>query len=441
MCGITITHSQEEAKLSLRALKHRGDRNTYTKLGNLWYAHRRLPINGISKKYDQPYWFRNAPNWMVGEYYDYSREKYPNDLMALAHKINSGPLIPLGMFLFIQAHKNGFIAHQDFWNKKPFYYRSDLKAFASEIKALTALAPVTLNKKAFIDYEKKGYSCDYTPYNEIKRIKNRILYYHDQHQFPGSSVDFFLPPRNSFNSLNKILWHAIKIRSKADVPVAMLCSGGLDSSLIYFILRKQGQNPHVFHIENNESQYLKYLNIPKDKLHIIKIDQGFDLKEILYYNETPQDLGSMVPQYLLGKAIKESGLGIRVIITGDGADELFGGYKRCNPLADNRYSDLYPELKNYHIPRLDKLMMAHTLEVRSPYLDEKIFSWSSQKSWSEIVNKKPIKQLAKELGLAPEIINRRKMPLKFHQVKDNKLEWRKYIISEFKKSFYKGLEL
>jgi len=77
------------------------------------------------------------------------------------------------------------------------------------------------------------------------------------------------------------------------------------------------------------------------------------------------------PQYHLFEAIK-GGTNTRIVISGDGADELFGGYRRINEY-DSQKSDVFHELTYYHLPRLDKLSMAHTLELRNPFFSANSF--------------------------------------------------------------------
>jgi hypothetical protein len=85
------------------------------------------------------------------------------------------------------------------------------------------------------------------------------------------------------------------------------------------------------------------------------------------WNESPIDLGSVIPQFHLFEAVKKFS-GYRFVLSGDGADELFGGYKRIHEF-DSQKSDIFDELSYYHLPRLDKMSMAHTLELRSPFLN------------------------------------------------------------------------
>ena len=82
--------------------------------------------------------------------------------------------------------------------------------------------------------------------------------------------------------------------------------------------------------------------------------------------QEPIDLGSLVPQVALSQVINE-----RVCLTGDGADEVFGGYPR-SMWYDSQGSDIFQELPAWHLPRLDRVMMRQRIEVRSPFLARRV---------------------------------------------------------------------
>jgi len=147
-----------------------------------------------------------------------------------------------------------------------------------------------------------------------------------------------------------------------------------------------------------------------------------------YWNETPIDLGSVIPQYHLFKAIKDNS-DHRIVISGDGADELFGGYRRIHEY-DSQASDIFEELTYYHLPRLDKMSMAHTLELRSPFLNLEIvrFALNIPLEWRK--DKKILKDTFGPL-LPEEIVNRDKAPLKNPGIKEDKIAYRYKAINLF----------
>jgi asparagine synthetase B (glutamine-hydrolysing) len=146
----------------------------------------------------------------------------------------------------------------------------------------------------------------------------------------------------------------------------------------------------------------KYLNIDYTT---IRMPEMSDLSNSLLTNESPQDLGSMQMQYSLCKQLAGKH---RVIITGDGADELFGGYRRRQHYRSFR-EDM-KELSYYHLPRLDKMFARFTMEHRAPFLSQYVYAWLLNRG-IEDSGKQEIKKIAKQ-ALPSAILNRAKHPLK-----------------------------
>jgi asparagine synthase (glutamine-hydrolysing) len=224
-------------------------------------------------------------------------------------------------------------------------------------------------------------------------------------------------------------------------PTSLLLSGGLDSSIIAGLLLKLGADVDFYSISNGEDEeYVKaceyYWGVESKRLSY-NIDMDSDegkrnLKEIYQkWNESPVDLGSVVPQYHLFDAIKK-GSNTRIVISGDGADELFGGYRRINEY-DSQQSDIFHELTYYHLPRLDKLSMAHTLELRSPFLNHDIVRFAINLTFEERKNKKILKDTFR--GLIPDsVIDRSKLALKNQKIVEDQIDYRKKIVELFLRS-------
>mgnify|MGYP005998768051 FL=1 len=151
----------------------------------------------------------------------------------------------------------------------------------------------------------------------------------------------------------------------------MLLSGGLDSTLTFKIAQELGANLKVFHVENEEKyMFLQAVdNHPYEEL-ITELPSMIDAVKAM---QSPSDAGSLLPQYVLGAAVKKKGY--HVTLSGDGADELFGGYRRAKEY-DSQYSDVFVELPYWHLPRLDRVMMKHTVEHRTPFLAPEIVKYA-----------------------------------------------------------------
>ena len=222
---------------------------------------------------------------------------------------------------------------------------------------------------------------------------------------------------------------AVYNRLVSDVPVSVLLSGGVDSSIIYKLMEEETHNFTIFHIENGEdSEYLQYLNIPSD-LEVVNLDlkTGQNLDDVIFANEGPVDLGSMLPQYRMAEAIAEHG--IKVCITGDGADEVFGGYRRQFDY-DAQYSDIFDELVFYHLPRLDKMSMRFTTELRSPFLARDVIQAGLALPYEDRIDKNGLKSYFDDI-VPKEILYRRKHPLESKQVLEGNM-WRHALTNIFK---------
>lgn len=448
MCGINLTNSQAKIEVMNAALSHRGIRSKYVKLpfSDLYLGHVRLPIQGLSPKYDHPLTIDSLTGAFVGEIFNFK------DFSL--HAESDLPIL-LEMFLREKAgafkHFDGFwsaIIHDnstgethiitDYLAKKPLYIRNDsVFGISSEIKVLANMGPVSFDSLYFSAVAKWGYSPnENTPFIEIKKIPPNTHLIIKKLPYGGYSIakKIFRPLQpNPKSFIIDELKKSIKNRLVSDKPVALLMSGGLDSTLIYYLIRQFKKNLTIFHIENEEAKYLRYVDF-RSTDDLIKLDinkEDYNLDEILIFNDGPVDLGSMIPQYLMGKAIKEQGF--NVCVSGDGADELFGGYKRAKEY-DSQYSDIFHELVYYHLPRLDKMMMASCVELRSPFLARGVIESALAIPYEKRTNKQVLKEIAKDI-VPQQIINRKKKPLRYKSMMNQR-----YNLIERYKQIYTPME-
>jgi len=245
---------------------------------------------------------------------------------------------------------------------KPLYYaqRQGGLAFASELKALVAHA-------------------------EDVREFPPGTWFHSQRGFQRyyDVPDDPPVPRTLTEHLRNVrfsLEQAVVKRLMSDVPVGAFLSGGLDSSLIAAIARLHLDELHTFSVGIDGSRDIEAARLVARHLDTVHHEYLFTadealaaLPEIIYHLESfDQDLvRSAIPCYFASRLASDF---VKVILTGEGADELFAGYTYYRNIACPR--QLHYELRrsvcslhNVNLQRVDRLTMAHSIEGRVPFLD------------------------------------------------------------------------
>jgi asparagine synthase (glutamine-hydrolysing) len=462
MCGILLTLDGSES--SLGSIKHRGIERTVVEKDGVFLCHHRLPIQTEDGDgWNQPREISPGIYLMFnGEIFNYDRMAYSSDTdyLCTLFKMYRGGSFELFTALFLphiqtwdgfwaiviyDSNTGDIISFTDPLGKKPLYY-SDKGEICSEIKGL-AYDQSPIDQIFISEIKKWGYNTDNrTPYLDVKRFLPNTIYYYNlknpNFKTTYSSycklLDSPIPELigKSYEDHMEWLWKKMiesvqnRLISK-NYPISLLISGGLDSSIIAAILQGTDTDVTWYSIENGESEFVNILSEKFDKkVNFLKYDMDDSLNRVIYkyWNETPIDLGSVIPQYHLFKAIKDNS-DHRIVISGDGADELFGGYRRIHEY-DSQASDIFEELSYYHLPRLDKMSMAHTLELRSPFLNLEIvrFALNIPLEWRK--DKKILKDTFGPL-LPEEIVNRDKAPLKNPGIKEDKIAYRYKAINLF----------
>jgi len=276
-----------------------------------------------------------------------------------------------GVFAFAILDADKCMIARDPIGVKPLYYGSDAKGnqyFASEMKALTE---VCIQVMAF----PPGHF--YTPQTGF------VKYYIPEWSLPHPELQFANLPK-----LRESLTKAIEKRLMSDVPLGVLLSGGLDSSLVASVtkrlLAKQGiETLHSFSIGLDPNapdvaaarKVAEFLGTTHHEIHFT-VEQGIEaLEKIVWHLETYDvtTIRASTPMYFLSKAIAD--MGIKVVLSGEGADEIFGGYLYFHnaPDAEEFRKETVGRvlrLSTADCLRADKSTMAHGLEARVPFLDK-----------------------------------------------------------------------
>ncbi len=180
--------------------------------------------------------------------------------------------------------------------------------------------------------------------------------------------------------IRRTLESAIRKRLMSDVPLGSFLSGGLDSSIIAAVARRELGALHTFAVGIEGSPDLEAARCVArfiDSTHhehvftIREVEE--DLREIIYHLESfDQDLvRSAIPCFYCARLASEQ---VKVILTGEGADELFAGYHyyrgfRDPATLDRELRHSITTLHNVNLQRVDRMTMAHGLEGRVPFLD------------------------------------------------------------------------
>ena len=371
---------------------------------------------------------------------------------------------------------------------KPLYYYQNNKSFlfSSEIKTFLEFHKfkVELNYQALHNY----FIFNYVPVPET-------LFKNVYHVKPGhylsinmktqqyTSTQYWKIPNNKesidltedefIDKCDKILHNAVEIRLRSDVPVAAFLSGGLDSSLVCAIAKQKLQKPfNCFSIGFNDKRFDEspYFNKVIKLFGLNGISKVVDENTIdlwnttTYHNDQPHGDISFIPTYILSELAAQQH---KLVLTGDGGDELFAGYTKYFPLLNNNVtsdeyfksislfsindiSKLYTEsvkskidlkqprcffndtinqvsemdsinkalyfdsaqlLPGNNLVKPDKMGMAHSLETRSPFLDYRLFELTFKLPGNLKLQKNQTKYIQKKLAeryLPNDIIYREK---------------------------------
>ena len=431
MCGLIMAKGYTEGQIR-SAMSHMGYRGKDGKKGvsfrGGWaLGHVRLAIQDLSDYSDQPLTGSDFSLAYVGELFGTSGRVE----LDLIHDTfdSQGPKgfqSMDGFWSIATIHNDGHAqAFTDYLGQKPLYVWEDKDIVCSEIEPMFLLqTPPEWDEVYFANVIKFGYDCTgRTPYQGIRQLApGTVVHFTPRDEvfdYPYWSWDYVENISPAY--FHRLFHKATMDRLVGDREVALLLSGGLDSSIIYYVLQDAGVAVKSFSIENGETEFLP------EGVELLKTEP-VDMLQALAAMQVPVDLGSMIPQYQLGLALKKAGF--NVCLSGDGADELFGGYRRAMEY-DSQASDVFMELPYYHLPRLDRVMMRHTVELRSPFLNPHIVKLALRLPYSQRTEKQFLKQVFK--GVVPDrILERKKHPLKTTAVIEGGIQYRKQLVEIFK---------
>jgi asparagine synthase (glutamine-hydrolysing) len=376
MCGIAgqlsirgniILNLTRQLDTMSRLITHRGPDGFgqwQSENGQIGLVHRRLAIIDLSAFAAQPMHGSNGTvitfNGEIYNYpelrnslkhrWDFSTQSDTECILATYERYGDDCLGYLrGMFgfaLWDEKHKRMFCA-RDRFGIKPFYYAivNNIFYFASEAKALLPFLPsIRTNDGAFAEYLTFQYTIgEKTLFDGISQLlpghalvvengELRIWRYWDV----SYEIDYDHSPKYFHNRLRELMEESIVLHGRSDVPVGNYVSGGIDSSLIYSLARSNGSSsPLGFHGRftdypgYDESNYAyAAAKAAGGELHCVDIrpeDFRNNLGSVIYHLDFPVAGPGSFSQFMVSKLASQH---VKVVMGGQGGDEIFGGYAR-----------------------------------------------------------------------------------------------------------------
>ncbi|HCB63509.1 MAG: asparagine synthase (glutamine-hydrolyzing) [Bacteroidetes bacterium GWF2_43_63] len=378
MCGITGVFSRNDngSKFfdalpdALATLRQRGPDYSATKSGDHFlFGHARLSIIDVSEASHQPYVSEDGRYTLVfnGEIFNFREIR--TELEKHGHTFRTSGDVEVVLKSFIQYGVkcfetfNGFFAigifdsleqrlvlARDRFGVKPLLYYSEASAFvfASEMKAILKY-PIrrTLDEQSVYEYFRLTYipepdsifqevkKLEAAHYAVITKDKTEIHSYYSigNDAFKGNYQD-------ACEQLRDLLSDSVRTRLISDVPIGTFLSGGIDSSIISVLAAQHDPNIHAYSIGFPDAPYydesayaseiaqrhsLKHTIIPVTEVDFLKA-----LPNVLEYIDEPFGDSSAIAVNVLSSFVRQH---VTVALSGDGADEVFGGYRKHRALA------------------------------------------------------------------------------------------------------------
>jgi asparagine synthase (glutamine-hydrolysing) len=281
-----------------------------------------------------------------------------------------------GMFAFaIWDHQEQtlFLA-RDRMGQKPLYFafKNEVVAFASELSALTVLPwfDRSMNRAALCDYFAWGYipgmqtiytgAYKLTPstWRKFTASTHKDGHYFDRNGIDSQESRAVLGPE-AITQTRSLLTAAVRRQMISDVPIGCFLSGGIDSSIIALAMQQSSKEPiHTFSIGFDEAEYdespfaaavAKYLGTIHHTFHV-RPDAAADLPKLAKVFAEPFADSSALPTHYLSRETRQH---VKVALSGDGGDELFGGYDRYRAMRLSERFQYFPQ--RFALPIANKL--------------------------------------------------------------------------------------
>lgn len=363
---------------SLQAMEHRGpDVQGDYYIGSLAFGHVRLSIIDATSSSDQPMLSQESGDVLVynGEIYNFLelRESLESDGVCFQTRGDTEVVLQYfnrhgaeglrdfnGMFAFAyyDQRKGCLFLVRDRFGIKPLYYCTTTTGFyyASEMKSLISLiGEIEPDIRVLSEWAYYGNTLgENTPYAKIKKllpgrcleysIEDRIHSierYWEPARLPASTSGIGYSEEEAIGKTKELLENAVKRQLVSDVPIGVFLSGGIDSSAITAFAakhydRKLSTYSVAFDFDKGVNELPKARKVAEiygtdhHELSISGYDLADTVENLVWHHDAPFSDAANIPLFLLSQKVKGH---TKVILQGDGGDEIFGGYQRYNTLS------------------------------------------------------------------------------------------------------------
>lgn len=393
MCGISgflnLRGQRADAALlrsMMDRISHRGPDESGMHLdGNCGLGHLRLSIVDLASG-QQPMATEDGRYWIVfnGEIFNHAelrarliekghRFRTRSDTEVILHLYQElGPACvhqmngQWGLAIWDTHARKLFVSRDRIGIRPVYYYHTpEYFIFASEIKALFAhpavarrIDPRALNDLLTI-WSTVPPSTIFEGVKELPPGHNLMLSLSDLKVERYWQLDYFAATPNKSedeytSELRELLVDATRLRfQSADVPVGAYLSGGLDSTLITSVVRRftdaklrtfsVGFEDAEFDESSYQQQAIDYLQVEHERVLCRKQDIADVFPDVIWHSEQPTVRTAPAPMFLLARLVRKNGY--KVVLTGEGADEMFGGYDIFKEAKVRRFWAMQPESK------------------------------------------------------------------------------------------------
>jgi len=401
MCGIFALFNSSSIKQFLpyfAEMRHRGPDNTKTReiTPKIWFGFHRLCINGLDRESDQPFFLESCSLVCNGEIYNFRElaEKYGFELQThsdceiiihLYRKFGIEKCCTLldGVFAFAlydNLTETMYVARDPIGIRSLYIgrYLDGSICFASEMKGMIC---DRVDDGIIGQFPPGTWSSSESGFESFNRY-----YYYKWYPIIGEKIGI----ETITKTIKKLLTTAVKKRTMSDRPVCSLLSGGLDSTLVSYLLSKEYEpyTLHTYSIGLEGSPDLKFAEIAAREFKTIHHSVVVTEEEFLgAIEKTVRQIESWcitsvrasVGNYLVSLKIQETSDNV-VVFCGDLSDEIFGSYRGFmkSPDKDAFFEanvKMLEEVHKYDVLRSDKSISGASLEARVPFADKDLVNY------------------------------------------------------------------